>query len=260
MLKQIHKITASEFVSERHYSAVMPSLTKYFLGYFVEDEMVGVITFGWGTRPKHTIKKLFPELDTKDYYEIGKMCMDDAMPRNSESQMLSMAVKWLRENTDIKYLFTWADGIVGKPGYVYQAANFLYGGYSITDIYVTETGEKVHPRTLQGQLPNEEGLKYGHRPNFEQLRDLKLSRVKGKQFRYIYPMTKRDRRHLKNSTVTWGLNYPKDVDLEWTVKGPGETEYVKTKTMPFEMSKDIKYNKKNISKYKSESNLNQFFN
>tara|TARA_Y100000034_G_scaffold75361_1_gene90532 strand:- start:77 stop:643 length:567 start_codon:yes stop_codon:yes gene_type:complete len=188
------------------------------------------------------------------------MCMDDAMPRNSESQMLSMAVKWLRENTDIKYLFTWADGIVGKPGYVYQAANFLYGGYSITDIYVTETGEKVHPRTLQGQLPNEKGLKYGHRPNFEQLRDLKLSRVKGKQFRYIYPMSKFDRRQLKNSTVTWGLNYPKDIDLEWTVKGPGETEYVKTKTMPFEMSKDIKYNKKNISKYKSESNLNQFFN
>ena len=37
MLKQIHKVTASEFVSERHYSAVMPSLTKYFLGYFVED-------------------------------------------------------------------------------------------------------------------------------------------------------------------------------------------------------------------------------
>ena len=183
MLKQIHKVTASEFVSERHYSAVMPSLTKYFLGYFSSEEMVGVITFGWGTRPKHTIKKLFPELDTKDYYEIGKMCMDDAMPRNSESQMLSVAVKWLRENTNIKYLFTWADGIVGKPGYVYQAANFLYGGYSITDIYVTETGEKVHPRTLQGQLPNEEGLKYGHRPNFEQLRDLKLSRVKGKQFR-----------------------------------------------------------------------------
>ena len=143
---------------------------------------------------------------------------------------------------------------------MYQAANFLYGGYSITDIYVTETGEKVHPRTLQGQLPNEEGLKYGHRPNFEQLRDLKLSRVKGKQFRYIYPMSKFDRRYLKNSTVTWGLNYPKDADLEWTVKGPGKTEYVKTKTIPFEMSKDIKYNKKNISKYKSESNLNQFFN
>jgi len=88
MLKKIHKVTASEFVAERHYSAVMPSLTKFFLGYFVSGEMVGVITFGWGTRPKHTIQKLFPELDTKDYYEIGKMCMDDAMPRNSESHIL----------------------------------------------------------------------------------------------------------------------------------------------------------------------------
>ena len=73
-------------------------------------------------------------------------------------------------------------------------------------------------------------------------------------------MTNRHRKPLKNSTVTWGLNYPKDSDLEWSVKGPGETEYVKTKTMPFDLSKDIKYNKKNIGKYKSESNLNQFFN
>ena len=259
MLKKIHKVTASEFVAERHYSAVMPSLTKVFLGYFMSGEMVGVITFGWGTRPKHTIQKLFPELDTKDYYEIGKMCMDDAMPRNSESQMLSTAVKWLRENTVIKYLFTWADGIVGKPGYVYQAANFLYGGYSITDIYVTETGEKVHPRTIQGILPNEEGLKYGHRPNFEQLRDLKLSRVKRKQFRYIYPMSKFDRRQLKNSTVAWGLNYPKDVDLEWKIKLPGETEYNKTQIMPFDLTKDLVYNKKNIGKYRAESNLKDFF-
>ena len=85
LLKQIDKITASEFIADRHYSAVMPSLTKYFLGCFVEEEIVGVITFGWGTRPKHTIQALFPELDTKDYYEIGKMCMDDSMPKNSES-------------------------------------------------------------------------------------------------------------------------------------------------------------------------------
>jgi len=59
LLKQLHKITASEFVADRHYSAVMPRLTKYFLGCFVEEELVGVITFGWGTRPKHTIQAYF---------------------------------------------------------------------------------------------------------------------------------------------------------------------------------------------------------
>ncbi len=168
MLRLLNKYEAAQFVSTRHYSAVMPRLTKYYFGYYIKDKLVGVITFGWGTRPKHTIQKLFPSLDTKDYYEIGKMCLDDSLPKNSESQLLSKSIDWLKKNTDVKYLFTWADGIVGKPGYVYQAANFLYGGFSITDTYVSKSGEKIHPRTIQGQLPNKEGLKYGHRPNPKQ--------------------------------------------------------------------------------------------
>jgi len=258
VLKKINKYKAADFIFTRHYSSVMPKLTKHYLGSFINDDLVGVITFGWGTRPKHTIQKLFPELDTKDYFEIGKMCMDDKMPKNSESQLLSLSIKWLKENTLIKYLFTWADGLVGKPGYVYQSANFLYGGYSMTDTYVTSQGEKVHPRTIQGQLPNTKNRKYGMRPNPQQLIDLKLSRVKGKQFRYIYPMTKKDRKFLKKSTVEWSLNYPKDKDLIWYIKKPGEKEYKETNKMPFDLSKEMSYNKKNYNMYRSEGNLSEF--
>ena len=250
ILKEVNKYTAAEFVSTRHYSAVMPRLTKYYLGYFNNEELVGVITFGWGTRPKHTIQKLFPELDTKDYYEIGKMCLDDKLPRNSESQLLSSAISWLKENTKIKYLFTWADGLVGKPGYVYQSANFLYGGFSFTDTYVSETGEKIHPRTIQGQIPNTKNRKVGMRPNPEQLKELKLSRVKGKQFRYIYPMNKKYRRWLKKSTTKWTTNYPKDKDLIWKIKAPGEKEYKTTTKIPFDLSKEYVYNKKNVESFK----------
>ena len=71
MLRLLNKYEAAQFVSTRHYSAVMPRLTKYYFGYYKKDKLVGVITFGWGTRPKHTIQKLFPSLDTKDYYENG---------------------------------------------------------------------------------------------------------------------------------------------------------------------------------------------
>ena len=250
MLRLLNKYEAAQFVSTRHYSAVMPRLTKYYFGYYIKDKLVGVITFGWGTRPKHTIQKLFPSLDTKDYYEIGKMCLDDSLPKNSESQLLSKSIDWLKKNTDIKYLFTWADGIVGKPGYVYQAANFLYGGFSITDTYVSKSGEKIHPRTIQGQLPNKEGLKYGHRPNPKQLKELGLSRVKGKQFRYIYPMSKKYRKYLKKSTVKWSTNYPKHKDLVWHIKKPGEKDYKETTSIPFDLSKEMVYNKKNVESYK----------
>ena len=56
ILKLVNKYIAGDFVSKRHYSSVMPRLTKYYLGCYVNDELVGIITFGWGTRPKHTIK------------------------------------------------------------------------------------------------------------------------------------------------------------------------------------------------------------
>ena len=61
--------------------------------------------------------------------------------RNSESQMLRHSVRWLKENTDIKYLFTWADGIVGKSWLCYQGSNFFFGGFS-TMIRHLRNGER----------------------------------------------------------------------------------------------------------------------
>ena len=258
MIKEITKYVATEFIMSRHYSPVMPKLTKHYCGYYVDDVLQGVVTFGWSTRPKHTIQKLFPTLDTTDYYEIGKMCMDDSMGKNSETQMLSKVLTWLKQNTTIKFLFTWADGLVGKPGYVYQAFNFLYGGFIWTDTYVTEKGEKVHPRTIQSQLPNTHNYKYGSRPNPKQLKQLRLSRVKGKQFRYILPMNKKMRKFLKQSTVDWNLNYPKDKDLVWKIKRPGDSSYTLTNIMPFKLTKEVEYNKDNVER-NTGATLESFF-
>ncbi len=94
-MKLVDWRVATLFVQERHYSPVMPKLTKKWLGAYQDDKLVGVLTLGWGTNPMGTIKKMFPELTTADYYEIGKMCMDDEMPRNSESQMISATMKWM---------------------------------------------------------------------------------------------------------------------------------------------------------------------
>ena len=69
------------------------------------------------------------------------MCMLEELPKNSESVILSKMFKWVKENRpDIKLIYTWADGILGKPGYVYQATNFLYGGFITTDLYLDFLG------------------------------------------------------------------------------------------------------------------------
>ena len=218
-VQEIDKHLAIEFVQSRHYSKVMPRLTKHYLGVYDRETLAGVLTLGWGTQPLQTIRKLFPELVSKDYYEIGKMCMDEDYPTNSETQMLSAVLKWIKQNCpELKLLYTWADGIVGKAGYVYQAFNFLYGGYIWTDIYIGADGEKIHPRSSKLLLrENEEWLGrdklFWLTPDF--LEHKGIQRIKGKQFRYILPLAKVYRKLLNESTVEWTRNYPKDIDLQW---------------------------------------------
>ena len=58
------------FVAQHHYAVICPPITKLTLGLFHKGELVGVALWGYGTRPKHTIKKLFPSLNVEDY--LGK--------------------------------------------------------------------------------------------------------------------------------------------------------------------------------------------
>ena len=111
-VKETDRDSAYALIVKYHYSKVMPRLNKLFLGGFSSTgELVAVITLGWGVRPRHTIQALFPDLDTKDYFEIGKMCLTDEMPKNSESKFLSMCMKYLQKSyPEIKLIFTWADG------------------------------------------------------------------------------------------------------------------------------------------------------
>ena len=69
-IKEISKEEALNMIQKYHYSNTLPKINKYFLGFFLEKELVGVVTLGWGTRPRQTIQRIFLSLDTKDYLEI----------------------------------------------------------------------------------------------------------------------------------------------------------------------------------------------
>ena len=253
------RLEATNFIQARHYSKVMPRLTKHYLGCFLGKELVGVMTLGWGTQPKQTIRKLFETLDTDDYYEIGKMCMADEMPCNSESQMISTVVRWMKQNCpEKKYLYTWADGIMGKPGYVYQAANFLYGGWIWTEIYISPEGEKIHPRSTTSLLEENVSFKLERQPDFFNDKEPRLHwltadfldhknirKVSGKQFRYILPLNKKSRNYLKHSKVQWGRNYPKSEDLVWRDKNIRGT--IILKDIPFMDRTVTTFNNRNVN-------------
>ena len=43
-VKKIHKFTATELIQKFHYSPVMPGITKYYLGFFLNNELKGALT------------------------------------------------------------------------------------------------------------------------------------------------------------------------------------------------------------------------
>lgn len=221
-VRKINREDALHMIQQYHYSNTLPKLNKHFLGFFLRDKLVGVVTLGWGTRPRHTIQRIFPSLDTKDYLEIGRMCMTDEMPRNSESQMLSQLVKWMKVNLpEIKVLFTWADGMLGKVGYVYQASNFIYAGCSGGEMYLKD-GVKLHVRQMKSFLVPE-GKKDSRitvRPTLEQMWKYDIQHFKGKQYRYLlFLCSKREKKRLlEECLIDLALPRPKDDDLSWRVK------------------------------------------
>ena len=216
MIKKIRNQTGKDFVRNHHYAVICPPITKISIGLFEEDKLKGVAMWGYGTRPRHTIQGLFPSLGVKDYLELNRLCLLDELPKNSESHFIKGNIEYIKKHfPNIKVLFSWADGLRGKPGIIYQASNFLYGGMIESQFYTTKEGEVIHPRLMI--------TKFGRR-DMKFALQLGLIKIKGYQLRYCKLVCghKEQKKLLKESPFKWSFKYPKREDLKWIIKDAEE--------------------------------------
>jgi len=223
-VEPIPRSLMADFVAAHHYAVRVPPHCLLSLGCFKGGDpsagsgqaLVGVASWGFGVRPRHTIQRLFPSLGTADYYELNRLCMLDSEPRNGESRFLRLCREYIRHHDPRRVvLFTWADGMRGKPGFVYQADNWLYGGFIRTEFYVTAENEVVHPRQVITRC--------GRRDRAF-TRSVGLRRVRGRQFRYVHFLCGHAtrKRLLRESSVRWGRAYPKMADCVWAFEDGGQ--------------------------------------
>lgn len=218
-VKEVPKTIAIEFIRKYHYSNVLPKLTKYWLGFYENNNLIGVVTLGWGTQPLQTIKKIFPKsnYETKDYLEIGKMCFEpnNNNDKSTGSKIIKDLKKWIKKNTSVQFLYTLADGIMGKVGYVYQASSFYYIGSFKTSVYLdNNTKEKIHPRSAKKLCKENAIFKnvekvYWLTDDFCKYKN--IDKINGLMFRYMLPLNKKADKELKKYNFI--KPYPKDKDL-----------------------------------------------
>jgi len=182
---------------------------KFFSGN--KEDLIGVIIYGdpIGRYSGGSISTL---LDRTEVYELTRLYIHDGYGSNIESWFISQSFKWLKHNTKIKALISYADPKEGHAGIIYQATNWVYQGNSIrpNDTYsfkLTVDGEWIHGRTLANTYKTNDieklRKKIGHTFWY---------RVEPLKHRYVYVL--RNKRMLMKNLKHPSLPYPKVSEVD----------------------------------------------
>lgn len=199
-VKEINFKTANEVIVKEHYLHRRASYLHAY-GLFEKDtnKLVGVINYGIPASST-LLKGICGESEKNNIYELNRLWVDDSVPRNGESLLISASIKKL----DREIIVSYADTSVHHIGIVYQASNFLYTGLSAKFYdYVVKGKENMHRATYAYSLTVEElKAKYGE--------DNVYRVERPRKHRYVYfNATKRRKAELIKKLKYKILPYPK---------------------------------------------------
>lgn len=101
-----------------HYLKKWPGVTRAIYALCLDDVVLGVVVFA--EAPTQTSVRYGART-----LELARLWVDDSVPRNGESYLISKAVKLLRaDHPDVRVLVSYADPSVGHHGGIYRAAGW----------------------------------------------------------------------------------------------------------------------------------------
>jgi len=127
----------------KHYAKRIPSI-KYAFGLYENNQLVGVVTYGYPPTPQIQKFMLGGEFESS-IIELNRLCVE-TKTKNAASFLVANSLKMLPKPLAI---ISYADGGQGHIGYIYQATNFIYtGAVTAHDDEYMVNGKKTHPRAL----------------------------------------------------------------------------------------------------------------
>ena len=187
---QIPCKTARTVIVAHHYSHRVVNNSYLHLGVYVKGAFEGVMQFGYALCPARAGKVVEGTVQG-EYMELNRMWLSDDAPRNSESQAISYAIKYIRQACpSVAWIQSFADERCGGLGVVYQAANFLYLGSHTTAFYLLD-GDYYHDMLLTCHLTG------GQRGFFLRNNLQRAEKITARQFRYIFFLKRDWMRRLK---------------------------------------------------------------
>ena len=206
-VREINHSTLEMVCLNHHYAGRLPGACTMALGMYVDDIMAGAIAYGPPAVPN--VQRLCGDEYKNDVWELKRLFVFDWCGRNSESWFVGQSFRWLRQlHPQVKVLVSYSDEGAGHLGWIYQATNFVYTGFSIESGQVgfLINGVEHHNRGLVSLLGTRSPKAVMERfPNAVPIRPT------GKH-RYVYFLGSKTQRKRMRAKMHWPiLPYPKSM-------------------------------------------------
>lgn len=142
------------FVEQHHYSKNINGLScKHNFKLILNGQIIGACIFGemamCGVWQKYASRK-------QDLLELRRLCCIDNTPKNTESFFIGKCLLWIKKNTKVKKVISYADLTYNHTGVIYQATNFILIGQTSKGRVIMYNGKRYHDKTIRtkykGQL------------------------------------------------------------------------------------------------------------
>ena len=136
----------ASFVKKYHYSHSHPGAVDYSFRLDTNGVLSGVALFGYSAGNPKAV--LHPSITVHEQRELVRLVLLDCVPNNSETQFVGWCLRWLRKNTKIRCIVSFADPAYGHVGTIYKAGNWKYVGLQKQDRpRIIVDGLEVHPKS-----------------------------------------------------------------------------------------------------------------
>jgi hypothetical protein len=124
MVTEIGHREAAQLI-RNHYLKKMPGVTVLCMGLWRDCFLVGTAVFALPPRETNVRYKA-------TVWELARLWIDDAMPRNTETWFLSRAIRHVAKTGGAECLVSYADPSAGHSGVIYRASNWTADGMTET--------------------------------------------------------------------------------------------------------------------------------
>lgn len=137
------------FIEKWHYSKSINGVRDtYCFKLMSNGVMIGAALFGALGMAGNW--KKFGEFES-DVLELRRLCCIDNTPKNTESFFIGRCLRWLKQNTDVKIVVSYADPNHKHVGTIYKASNFKFAGMSQGGRMIKYDGWYYHDKAIRSK-------------------------------------------------------------------------------------------------------------